>query len=89
MVGGDPAVVGRPGGDPKGPKGRLGLQQQQKFGTDLTRPVGDPAVVGRPRCGGETPLWWGDPARQSLLFRSHILVFRSQVFNFRCKILNF
>ena len=19
------------------------------------------AVVGRPRCGGETPLWWGDP----------------------------
>ena len=24
--------------------------------------VGRHAVMGRPHCGGETPLWWGDPA---------------------------
>ena len=40
--------------------------QEQKFGTNLTISCrsggeGDPAVVGKIRCGGLTPLWWGDP----------------------------
>ena len=50
-------MVGRPGGDPKGPKGQMG--QKLKNGLFL---VYSTIAEIRDRFDHFVPLWWGDPA---------------------------